>query len=76
MDKLRIHGGAPLRGEVRASGAKNAALPILCASLLAPDPLTLTILRDGTVREDWQSYDREGELTEPVSFVMHRKAGA
>jgi UDP-N-acetylglucosamine 1-carboxyvinyltransferase len=42
VDKLRIHGGAPLRGEVRASGAKNAALPILCASLLAPEPLTLT----------------------------------
>jgi UDP-N-acetylglucosamine 1-carboxyvinyltransferase len=32
----------PLRGEVRASGAKNAALPLLCASLLAPEPLTLT----------------------------------
>ena len=42
MDKLRIHGGAALRGEVRASGAKNAALPILCASLLAPEPLILT----------------------------------
>jgi UDP-N-acetylglucosamine 1-carboxyvinyltransferase len=42
VDKLRIHGGVPLRGEVRASGAKNAALPLLCASLLAPEPLTLT----------------------------------
>jgi UDP-N-acetylglucosamine 1-carboxyvinyltransferase len=42
VDKLRIHGGMPLRGEVRASGAKNAALPLLCASLLAPEPLTLT----------------------------------
>ena len=42
MDKLRIQGGTPLRGEVRASGAKNAALPLLCASLLAPEPLTLT----------------------------------
>ena len=42
MDKLRIHGGTPLRGEVRASGAKNAALPLLCASLLSPEPLTLT----------------------------------
>jgi UDP-N-acetylglucosamine 1-carboxyvinyltransferase len=42
MDKLRIHGGVPLRGDVRASGAKNAALPLLCASLLAPEPLTLT----------------------------------
>ena len=35
MDKLVIEGGAPLEGEVRVSGAKNAALPILCAALLA-----------------------------------------
>ena len=41
MDKLVIEGGAPLGGEVRVSGAKNAALPILCASLLTPEPLTL-----------------------------------
>jgi UDP-N-acetylglucosamine 1-carboxyvinyltransferase len=42
MDKLVIEGGTPLRGEVRVSGAKNAALPILCAALLTPEPLTLT----------------------------------
>ena len=41
MDKLVIEGGAALRGEVRVSGAKNAALPILCAALLTPEPLTL-----------------------------------
>ena len=41
MDKLTIEGGQPLSGEVRASGAKNAALPILCAALLTPEPLTL-----------------------------------
>ncbi|CAM3607379.1 UDP-N-acetylglucosamine 1-carboxyvinyltransferase [Bordetella sputigena] len=41
MDKLRITGGAPLRGEVAVSGAKNAALPILCAGLLTADALTL-----------------------------------
>src|SRR5271169_5540076 len=35
MDAIRIRGGAPLRGTVRISGAKNAALPILCASLLS-----------------------------------------
>ena len=38
---LRSKAGARLSGEVRASGAKNAALPILCAALLAPEPLTL-----------------------------------
>ena len=42
MDKLVIQGGIPLHGEVRISGAKNAALPILCAGLLAEAPLRLT----------------------------------
>jgi UDP-N-acetylglucosamine 1-carboxyvinyltransferase len=42
VDKLAIEGGARLRGEVRASGAKNAALPILCAALLTPEPLELS----------------------------------
>jgi len=41
VDKLRIAGGRPLRGEVRVSGAKNAALPILCATLLTDRPLRL-----------------------------------
>jgi UDP-N-acetylglucosamine 1-carboxyvinyltransferase len=41
MQKLIIQGGAPICGEVRISGAKNAALPILCASLLTPDVLTI-----------------------------------
>ena len=40
MQKLAIQGGMPLRGEVRISGAKNAALPIMCASLLTADPCT------------------------------------
>jgi UDP-N-acetylglucosamine 1-carboxyvinyltransferase len=41
MDKLRITGGNRLQGEVTISGAKNAALPILCASLLTADEVTL-----------------------------------
>ena len=41
MQKLKIRGGNPLRGDVRISGAKNAALPILCAALLTPYTLTL-----------------------------------
>ncbi len=41
MDKLLIQGGTRLTGEVDISGAKNAALPILCASLLTADPLEL-----------------------------------
>jgi UDP-N-acetylglucosamine 1-carboxyvinyltransferase len=42
MDRLRIIGGKALRGDVSVSGAKNAALPILCASLLTADPLVLS----------------------------------
>lgn len=42
MDKLLIQGGSVLRGEVAMSGAKNAALPILCASLLTAEPLYLS----------------------------------
>ncbi len=41
MDKLRINGSGPLRGEVKVSGAKNAALPILCAALLSSGKLEL-----------------------------------
>ena len=41
MDRLLIEGGTPLEGVVRVSGAKNAALPILCAALLTPEPLEL-----------------------------------
>ncbi|NYT22465.1 UDP-N-acetylglucosamine 1-carboxyvinyltransferase [Alcaligenaceae bacterium] len=41
MDKLLIRGGRRLKGEIAISGAKNAALPILCASLLTPDTLVL-----------------------------------
>ena len=41
MDKLLIRGGRSLRGEVLISGAKNAALPELCASLLTAEPVAL-----------------------------------
>jgi UDP-N-acetylglucosamine 1-carboxyvinyltransferase len=42
MDKLLIEGGARLTGEVAISGAKNAALPILCSALLTTEPVTFT----------------------------------
>ena len=41
MDKLKIHGGRPLQGEVLISGAKNAALPEMCAALLTNEPVHL-----------------------------------
>ena len=46
MDKFLIEGNGPLSGEVAASGAKNAALPILCASLLIDDELRLSNVPD------------------------------
>jgi UDP-N-acetylglucosamine 1-carboxyvinyltransferase len=42
MDRLLIEGGTRLSGEVAISGAKNAALPILCAALLTREPMTFT----------------------------------
>jgi UDP-N-acetylglucosamine 1-carboxyvinyltransferase len=41
MDRLIVTGGQPLRGEIRISGAKNAALPVLVASLLTAEPLRI-----------------------------------
>ena len=49
MDKLRIHANGPLNGEITVSGAKNAALPLMCAALLTKETLRLTnvpMLRD------------------------------
>ncbi|MEM8984421.1 MAG: UDP-N-acetylglucosamine 1-carboxyvinyltransferase, partial [Pseudomonadota bacterium] len=42
MEKLRISGGAALAGEIRVSGAKNAALPILAGCLASDGPVTLS----------------------------------
>lgn len=46
MDKLRMVGGTPLKGEVVIAGAKNAALPILCACLLTDQPVVLRNVPD------------------------------
>lgn len=46
MEKLLVRGGGPLKGEVRVSGAKNACLPILAATLLAEEPVTITNVPD------------------------------
>ena len=46
MDKLRMVGGNPLNGEVVIAGAKNAALPILCACLLTDQPIILRNVPD------------------------------
>ncbi|MCI5147100.1 MAG: UDP-N-acetylglucosamine 1-carboxyvinyltransferase, partial [Candidatus Electrothrix sp. AR3] len=41
MDKIRIKGGRPLEGSIAVSGAKNAALPLMAATLLTPGTYTL-----------------------------------
>ncbi len=46
MDKILIHGGVPLSGTIKIGGAKNAALPLMAASLLTADPLILANLPD------------------------------
>ncbi|HVQ33535.1 MAG TPA: UDP-N-acetylglucosamine 1-carboxyvinyltransferase [Lysobacter sp.] len=42
MQKILVEGGTPLHGEVQISGAKNAVLPILCATLLADEPVEIS----------------------------------
>ena len=59
MDKLRISGGRPLEGAVRISGAKNAALPVMAATLLAPG---LHRLRNVPRLRDTQTFARVLEL--------------
>jgi UDP-N-acetylglucosamine 1-carboxyvinyltransferase len=46
MDKIRIEGGVPLAGDITIGGAKNAALPLMAASLLSAQPLILENLPD------------------------------
>jgi UDP-N-acetylglucosamine 1-carboxyvinyltransferase len=46
MDRIRIRGGKRLRGEIRVSGAKNAALPLMAAALLTDQPLRLANMPD------------------------------
>ena len=68
MDKLVIEGGRPLTGEVRVSGAKNAALPILCAALLSAEPLVLTnVARLNDVRTMLELLSQMGVLNSTVA---------
>ncbi|NBR28947.1 MAG: UDP-N-acetylglucosamine 1-carboxyvinyltransferase, partial [Betaproteobacteria bacterium] len=69
MDKLIIEGGVPLKGEVRVSGAKNAALKMMAASVLTgerlhlenvPEILDIEVLRD-TLRDLGVTVEREAD---------------
>ncbi|MDC1383755.1 UDP-N-acetylglucosamine 1-carboxyvinyltransferase [Candidatus Puniceispirillum sp.] len=69
MVGLEIEGGKPLRGEIIISGAKNAALPLLCLGLMTSDKLVLknvpkladTVSMEGLLRHHGVQVDREGE---------------
>jgi UDP-N-acetylglucosamine 1-carboxyvinyltransferase len=71
VDKLIVEGGVPLEGQIEISGAKNAALPILCASLLTADPVhieNVPHLRDVTTM-----LNLLGQMG--VSISLHDKLG-
>jgi UDP-N-acetylglucosamine 1-carboxyvinyltransferase len=80
MDKLSIRGGAPLAGEIAISGAKNAALPILCAALLSADELIVdhvprlqdvaTALR--LLRQMGVAAERDGETVRVSAAAVDR----
>jgi UDP-N-acetylglucosamine 1-carboxyvinyltransferase len=69
MDSLEIHGGKPLNGDITISGAKNAALPLLCLGLISEQPLVLenvpelvdTILMEKLLRKHGIAVDRVSE---------------
>jgi len=73
MDKLNIVGNGPLRGEISISGAKNAALPVLAATLLCPEPFTVRNvphLRDiTTTLELMGRFGTAFELAENMTLV-------
>jgi len=74
MDKLNITGNGPLQGDVSISGAKNAALPILAATILTAEPVTLRNvphLRDiTTTLELMGRFGSHFELSENMSLVV------
>ena len=87
MDRIRIRGGAPLRGTILIGGAKNAALPLMAASLLTDQPLTLsnvpalgdiTTLADllGELGVDVSSRNGDGEQPDTGGRVLTLRASA
>ena len=70
MDGLKIEGGNPLRGDIAISGAKNAALPLLCLGLMTSNRLVLknvprladTVSMEGLLRHHGVMVGREGEI--------------
>jgi UDP-N-acetylglucosamine 1-carboxyvinyltransferase len=74
MDKLLITGGKPLNGEVRISGAKNAALPILAATLLADTPSYITNVPH--LRDITTMMNLLGDMGGVIEFIEDEKIEA
>ena len=73
MDKILIEGGAPLRGTVHVSGAKNAALPVLAAALLAEgDHLVRNVPDLADVRTMGRLLAHAGCTAERVAGIARR----
>ncbi len=70
MDRIRIHGGARLNGEIAISGAKNAALPLMAACLLSDEPL---VLRNVPRLAD---IDLMEKLLQSFGVAVHHRCGA
>ncbi len=70
MDRIRIRGGRPLQGQIRIGGAKNAALPLMAASLLSDQPLRLSNL------PDLVDIATMARLLEQLGVTMSIEAGA
>ncbi|MBX9787140.1 MAG: UDP-N-acetylglucosamine 1-carboxyvinyltransferase [Alphaproteobacteria bacterium] len=66
MDKIRIRGGVPLQGEIKISGAKNAALPLMAACLLTDKPLHLLNV------PDLSDIDSMGQLLSQMGVSLDR----
>jgi UDP-N-acetylglucosamine 1-carboxyvinyltransferase len=66
MDKIRIRGGVPLQGEIKISGAKNAALPLMAACLLTDKPLHLLNV------PDLSDIDSMGQLLSQLGVSLDR----
>lgn len=70
MDRIRIHGGSRLNGEIAISGAKNAALPVMAACLLSDEPL---VLRNVPRLAD---IDLMEKLLQSFGVAVHHRSGA
>lgn len=66
MDKIRIRGGVPLQGDIKISGAKNAALPLMAACLLTDKPLHLLNV------PDLSDIDSMGQLLSQIGVSLDR----